>query len=36
MQNMEVSVSFMEFLVETQGSFGGFFFEALHFTIYFK
>ena len=37
MQNMEVTVSLMEFLLETQGSFGGFFFsEVLHFTTYFK
>ena len=37
MQNMELSVSLMKFLLETQGSFGGFFlFEILHFTMVFR
>ena len=33
MQNMELSVSLMKFLLETQGSFGGFFF-IWNFTFY--
>ena len=34
-QNMEVPVSRMEFLLEKQGSSGGFFlFEVLHFTMF--
>ena len=32
-QNMEVPVSLMECLLQTQGSFGGFFFFFLHFTM---
>ena len=35
-QNMEVQVSLMEFLLQTQGSFGGFLFEVLHFTMFFR
>ena len=36
-QNMEVPVSLMEFLLQTQGSFGGFFLlEVLHFTMFFR
>ena len=35
-QNMEVQVSFMEFLLQIQESFGGFFlFDILHFAIVF-
>ena len=33
---MDVSVSLMEFLLQTQGSSGGFLFEILHFTMVFK
>ena len=36
-QNMEVPVSLMEFLLQTQGSFGGFFLlEVLNFTMFFR
>ena len=35
-QNVEVQVSLMEFLLQTQGSFGGFLFEVLHFTMFFR
>ena len=35
-QNMEVPVSLMEVLLQTQGSFGGFLFEVLHFTMFFR
>ena len=36
-QSMEVLVSFMELLLQTQGSFGGFFLlEVLHFTMFFR
>ena len=37
MQNREVPVSLMEFLLQKQGSFGGFFlFEVLDFTMFFS
>ena len=35
-QNMEVPVSLMEILLQTQGSFGGSLFEVLHFTMFFR
>ena len=36
-QSMEVLVSLMELLLQTQGSFGGFFLlEVLHFTMFFR
>ena len=36
-QNMEVPVSLMEFLLQTRGSFGGFFlFDIFHFTMVFR
>ena len=36
-QNMDVPVSLMEFLLQTQGSFGRFFlFEVLDFSIFFR
>ena len=36
-QNMEVPVSLMEFLLQTQGSFGGFsLLKVLHFTMFFR
>ena len=36
-QNMEVPVSLMDFLLQTRGSFGGFFlFGIFHFTMVFR
>ena len=35
-QNMEVPVSLMEFLLQSQGTFGGFLFEILHFVMVFR
>ena len=35
-QNMEVSVSLMEFLLQTQGAFGVFFLMVLHFMMVFR
>ena len=35
-QNMEVPVSLIEFLLQTQGSFVGFLFEILHFIMVFR
>ena len=35
-QNMEVPVSLIEFLLQTQGSFGRFLFEVLHLTMFFR
>ena len=35
-QNMEISVSLMEFLPQTQGSFGGSLFDILHFKMVFR